>query len=88
VMQSRTHNAALIVAQPTSDPMDQSTHDRLLDEGMRAAKSQGVTGKAVTPFLLEYFHSQSAGQSLRVNTSIIKENSRLAAQIAVSFCSR
>jgi pseudouridylate synthase len=88
VMRSRTHNAALIVAQPTSDPMDQSTHDHLLNEGMRAAESQGVTGKAVTPFLLEYFHSQSAGQSLRVNTSIIKENSRLAAQIAVSFCSR
>ena len=88
VMRSRTHNAALIVAQPTSDPMDQSTHDHLLDEGMRAAESEGVTGKAVTPFLLEYFHSQSAGQSLRVNTSIIKENSRLAAQIAVSFCSR
>ena len=85
VMKSRTHDAALIVAQPTSTPMDSALHQRLLESGMAEAERKGIVGKAVTPFLLEYFHSKSDGESLRVNTEIIKENSRLAAQIAVSY---
>lgn len=87
-MISRTHDAALIVAQPTSHPMDPEKHHRLLDEGMKRAEANGVVGKAVTPFLLEFFHSNSEGESLRVNTEIIRENSRLAAQIAVSYSRR
>jgi pseudouridine-5'-phosphate glycosidase len=39
----------------------------------------------VTPFLLEYFHSNSKGESLRVNVEIIKANAALAAQIAVAL---
>lgn len=85
VMRQRTHDAALIVAQPTSDPMDRDRHDQLLTDGLRRAVENGIIGKAVTPFLLEFFHSQSDGESLRVNTSIIKENAALAAKIAVSF---
>ena len=85
VMRARTHDAALIVAQPTSHPMDPKLHDRLLNDGMSAAGAKGILGKAVTPFLLEFFHSHSDGESLKVNTEIIKENARLAARIAVSF---
>jgi pseudouridine-5'-phosphate glycosidase len=85
VMRSRTHEAALIVAQPTSHPMEPEKHHRLLAEGMKQAEAKGIVGKAVTPFLLEFFHSNSEGESLRVNTEIIKENSRLAAKIAVSY---
>ena len=85
VMRSRTHAAALIVAQPVSEPMDRKVHDDLLEKGLAAAEAQGVVGKGVTPFLLEYFHSNSNGESLRVNTLIIKENARLAARIAVSY---
>ena len=85
VMRSRTHAAALIVAQPVSEPMDRKVHDDLLEKGLAAAETQGVVGKGVTPFLLEHFHSNSNGESLRVNTLIIKENARLAARIAVSY---
>lgn len=88
VMRSRTHEAALIVAQPTAHPMDATLHQRLLTEGMERAAQNGVIGKATTPFLLEYFHSNSEGESLRVNTEIIKENAKLAAEIAVSFAKR
>lgn len=85
VMKKRTHDAALIVAQPTTTPMDQAVHDQLLADGMKEAAAKGIVGKAVTPFLLEFFHRESKGESLRVNTEIIKENSRLAAEIAVSY---
>jgi pseudouridine-5'-phosphate glycosidase len=47
------------------------------------ARKAGIIGKAVTPFLLEHFHTASEGESLSVNIEIIKYNSALAADIAV-----
>jgi pseudouridylate synthase len=44
----------------------------------------GITGKYVTPYLLEHFHTASSGESLKVNIDIIKSNSALAADIAVA----
>jgi len=74
----------MVVANPTKTPMAKDLHDKLLDEGLRAAQERRVSGKDVTPFLLEYFHSHSAGESLRVNEEIIRSNAVLAAQIAVA----
>jgi len=74
----------MVVANPTKTPMAKDLHDKLLNEGLRAAYERRVTGKDVTPFLLEYFHSHSAGESLRVNEEIIRSNAVLAAQIAVA----
>ena len=74
----------MVVANPTNTPMAKDLHDKLLNEGLRAAQENRVTGKDVTPFLLEYFHSHSAGESLRVNEEIIRSNAVLAAQIAVA----
>ena len=79
-----TSSGGLVVANPTPSPMDKKLHERLLTEGLAKAKLAGVTGKAVTPFLLEFFHSNSDGESLRVNVEIIKSNAKLAAQIAVA----
>ena len=50
----------------------------------REAENRGVRGKEVTPFLLDFFHSESGGESLRVNIEIIKANARLAAEIAIA----
>jgi pseudouridylate synthase len=43
-----------------------------------------VRGKSVTPFLLERFHRDSEGESLRANVAIILRNADLAARIAVA----
>lgn len=80
-----TNNSALIVANPVGNQMDKALHDQILFDGLAKAKAAGIIGKAVTPFLLEYFHSNSKGESLRVNVEIIKANSALAAQIAVAL---
>ena len=77
--------SALIVANPVSNQMERALHDQLLFDGLSKAKKDGVVGKAVTPFLLDYFHSNSKGESLRVNIEIIKANAALAAQIAVAL---
>ena len=80
-----TNNSALIVANPVGNQMDKALHDQILFDGLAKAKTAGIIGKAVTPFLLEYFHSNSKGESLRVNIEIIKANAALAAQIAVAL---
>jgi len=80
-----TNNSALIVANPVGNQMDKSLHDQILFDGLAKAKTAGIIGKAVTPFLLEYFHSNSKGESLRVNVEIIKANAALAAKIAVAL---
>lgn len=77
-----TNKNSLIVANPVKNQMDKVLHDRLLDGGLKAAAANNIHGKETTPFLLEYFHTESKGESLRVNIDIIKGNSELAAQIA------
>lgn len=79
------NKSALIVANPVSNQMDKALHDQLLFDGLSKAKIDGVIGKALTPFLLDYFHTNSKGESLRVNIEIIKANAALAAQIAVAL---
>lgn len=83
--QMGTSNNSLIVANPVKNQMDKSLHDRLLEGGLKAASQNNIHGKETTPFLLEYFHTESKGESLRVNIDIIKGNSALAAQIAVAL---
>ena len=82
-----TDQHALIIANPVEHEMDRSRHDAILKSGLAGAAAQGITGKAVTPFLLEHFHTASEGESLKVNIDIIKSNSALAADIAVAALS-
>jgi pseudouridine-5'-phosphate glycosidase len=79
-----TDRSALIVANPVANEMNRTSHDEILATGLALANKNGISGKAVTPFLLEHFHSSSHGESLRVNIDIIKSNSALAADIAVA----
>jgi pseudouridine-5'-phosphate glycosidase len=81
-----TDGAALVVANPlpAHEQVDAVLHDRLLTEGLAAAAAAGVRGKAVTPVLLEHFHRESGGESLRANVAIILRNAELAARIATA----
>jgi pseudouridine-5'-phosphate glycosidase len=79
-----TNAHALIVANPVAKEMDRKRHDAILKSGLEGASKNGIIGKAVTPFLLEHFHTASEGESLKVNIDIIKSNSALAADIAVA----
>ena len=69
---------------PPEEQVDPALHERLLTAGLAAARQEGVSGKAVTPFLLEFFHRESDGETLRANIRIILRNARLAAQIAAA----
>jgi pseudouridine-5'-phosphate glycosidase len=77
-----TNNVALLVANPVVKEMNRAKHDQILATGLAKAEAAHITGKDVTPFLLEHFHATSKGESLSVNIEIIKSNSALAADIA------
>jgi pseudouridine-5'-phosphate glycosidase len=78
------HGGALVVANPVpaGEQLNPALHDRVLADGLSMMERKGVTGKAVTPFLLSHFHSSTQGRSLEVNVRIILHNAALAAQIA------
>ncbi len=80
-----TSDSAVIVTNPVKVELDRALHDTLLKNGLAEASAQHITGKAVTPFLLEYFHRVSEGKSLDVNVEIIKSNAKLAADIALAL---
>jgi pseudouridine-5'-phosphate glycosidase len=80
-----TQFKSLVVANPVAVEMPRARHDEILASGLSRAKQEGIDGKAVTPFLLEHFHKASNGESLKINTEIIKSNCALAAEIAVAL---
>lgn len=80
-----TQFKSLIVANPVKVEMPKARHDEILAGGLARAQQDGIDGKAVTPYLLEHFHKASNGESLKINTEIIKSNCALAAEIAVAL---
>ncbi|HEY7812988.1 MAG TPA: pseudouridine-5'-phosphate glycosidase, partial [Nakamurella sp.] len=56
-----------------------------LAQGLATVAAEGISGKDVTPRLLEFFHEATGGASLRVNVDLVLANAVLAAQIAVAL---
>lgn len=81
----KTDECSVIVANPVKNQMDLNLHEKLLTTGLALADKNKIIGKEVTPFLLEHFHTNSDGESLRVNIEIIKANAQLAAEIAIAL---
>ena len=46
----------------------------LIEEALAAADEQGVTGPAVTPFVLGRLHERSGGRTLQVNRELVIAN--------------
>jgi pseudouridine-5'-phosphate glycosidase len=79
--------AGILVANPLphDEQLDPALHDETLMTGLSMMERGGISGKAVTPFLLAHFHSATEGRSLAVNVRIILRNAALAAEIAVAL---
>jgi pseudouridine-5'-phosphate glycosidase len=90
VMESRDQleqSSAIVVANPLSvdEQLDPATHDRVLEEALRRAEEKQISGKDVTPFLLETIVELTGGESLAVNLRIAEDNIQLAAEIATAW---
>lgn len=77
---------AIVIANPlpADEQLDPALHDRVLRESLEAAAAAGVEGRDVTPFLLDRFHRETGGASLRANVRLVLRNAELAGRIAVA----
>lgn len=82
-----TDRAGVVLANPLPEDrqVDRELHDRLVAEGLALLEREGVSGKDVTPRLLEYFHEHSGGESLRANVELVLANARLAGEVAAQI---
>ncbi|MFC8069290.1 pseudouridine-5'-phosphate glycosidase [Streptomyces sp. NPDC057293] len=79
--------SALVVANPVpvEAQLDPALHARVLADALRACEAEGVTGQAVTPFLLDHLVRHTDGASLSANLAAVRGNVRLAARIATAW---
>jgi pseudouridine-5'-phosphate glycosidase len=75
-------HSSVIVVQPPKESLDV---DSLIDEGLEAAAQGGITGPALTPFVLAHLHEASGGRTVEANKNLVVENAALAAEIAVAY---
>jgi pseudouridylate synthase len=82
-----TERRAVVVANPlpAGEQLDPALHDRVLAEGLAAAEREGVSGKDVTPFLLDFVHRETEGASLEANVRLVVGNAELAGRIAAAI---
>jgi pseudouridine-5'-phosphate glycosidase len=80
----RLGGAGLLLANPPPESLDV---EGLVEEGVATAAERGVSGQAVTPFVLAFLHDRSEGRTLEVNRRLVVANARLAAEVAVAFTS-
>ncbi|MFG3020292.1 pseudouridine-5'-phosphate glycosidase [Streptomyces sp. NPDC048254] len=80
-------DTSLIVANPVpeAEQLDPVLHARVLADALRACDAEGITGQAVTPFLLGYLVRHTDGASLEANLAAVRGNVRLAARIASAW---
>ncbi|MDJ0336336.1 pseudouridine-5'-phosphate glycosidase [Salinibacterium sp. G-O1] len=81
------HGQGIVVANPIplDEQWDPAEHDRILAEALTLADVAGVSGKAVTPFLLLKIVELSGGRSLEVNLNLARNNVRVAGRIAAEW---
>ena len=70
---------------PTEDELPSSEAETAIGRALAEAEAQGITGKAVTPFLLARVSELTGETSLRANVALLLNNARVAAAIAVAI---
>jgi len=70
---------------PEQDEADKEKIDKAIADALLEAERNGIKGKEVTPFLLDKVKQITAGESLEANMALVRNNAKVAAQIAVEY---
>lgn len=71
---------------PEADEISVNEITPYIEQALSEAEAQGVAAKQVTPFLLQRMFELTDGRSLTANIALVRNNARLAAQIARALC--
>jgi pseudouridine-5'-phosphate glycosidase len=79
--------SGILVANPVPEDKawNREDHDRIIQMAFDAAERDGIRGKEVTPYLLDFIQRESSGESLRVNLDVVRNNIRVACDIATAW---
>ena len=70
---------------PQAAAMPREEIDALTQQALTEAAAQGITGKAVTPFLLDRIKALTGGRSLATNIALVKHNAEVGARLALAL---
>jgi pseudouridylate synthase len=70
---------------PADAALDPGFVDQIIAESLARAVTDGVRGKALTPYLLADLERKSGGATVRANRALALANARLAAEVAVEY---
>jgi pseudouridine-5'-phosphate glycosidase len=75
-------HSGIVLARAPDESLDV---EPLIADGLSEARSRGIRGQALTPFVLSYLHERSDGRTVELNKRLIADNAGLAAEIAVAY---
>jgi pseudouridine-5'-phosphate glycosidase len=70
---------------PAEQELDAEPIDAAITEALRTCERRGVTGAAVTPFVLARIEEATRGRSVPANLALAEHNAAVAAEIAVGL---
>ena len=73
---------------PEADELDPDELDAVLRHALGDSAAAGITGAAITPFVLGRIGEATDGRSVPANLALAENNARVAAEIAVAIATR
>lgn len=70
---------------PAEEALEATEIEKHISAAIADAEREGVSGKKLTPFLLQRIFERTSGKSLTANIALVENNARVAAQIAVAL---
>ena len=70
---------------PLADEIPAAEMAPVIAQAQADATAHGISGKSVTPYLLQRIFELTEGRSLTANIALVRNNARLAARIATSI---
>lgn len=88
----RAHHAletgtAVLVANPVPEAHElaQAVFDSALNGALESVRSQGIRGRAVTPYVLAYMQKVTGDPVIDANIALLVDNARVAGELAVAL---
>ncbi len=75
----------LVVPPPEEEALADEEMEKAVEKALEEAEEKGISGGAVTPFLLDRVNEITEGKSLRANLSLLRNNALLAAEVAKAY---
>ena len=75
--------AGLLLGRPPDEPLENV--EPLIEAALAGAAAEGVSGQAVTPYVLSHLHRESGGRTEAANRALVAQNARLAGEVALEI---